>query len=119
LNVRALHFCDVTVDGESWPVFGWAIDAPAGTILVDTGMVDSTPALDAEWGPVVHPWPLAELPVAVINTHLHFDHCGGNRRLAGTPPFVQRPGSSAPTTSGPPCSTRSPAVVTTASHRTA
>jgi N-acyl homoserine lactone hydrolase len=90
LNVRALHFCDVTVDGESWPVFGWAIDAPAGTILVDTGMVDSTPALDAEWGPVVHPWPLAELPVAVINTHLHFDHCGGNRRLAGTPTFVQR-----------------------------
>ena len=90
MNVRALHFCDVTVDGESWPVFGWAIDAPAGTILVDTGMVDSTPALDAEWGPVVHPWPLAELPVAVINTHLHFDHCGGNRRLAGTPTFVQR-----------------------------
>ena len=90
MNVRALHFCDVTVDGESWPVFGWAIDAPAGTILVDTGMVDSTPALDAEWGPVVHSWPLAELPVAVINTHLHFDHCGGNRRLAGTPTFVQR-----------------------------
>lgn len=90
MNVRALHFCDVTVEGESWPVFGWAIDAPAGTILVDTGMVDSTPALDAEWGPVVHPWPLAELPVAVINTHLHFDHCGGNRRLAGTPTFVQR-----------------------------
>jgi N-acyl homoserine lactone hydrolase len=90
LKVRPLHFCDVTVDGERWPVFGWAIDAPVGTILVDTGMVDSTPALDAEWGPVLHPWPLAEAPVAVINTHLHFDHCGGNRRLAGTPAFVQR-----------------------------
>jgi N-acyl homoserine lactone hydrolase len=90
LNVRPVHFCDVTVQGERWPVFGWAIDAPAGTILVDTGMIDSTPELDAEWGPVLRPWPLDETPVAVINTHLHFDHCGGNRRLAGIPTFVQR-----------------------------
>jgi N-acyl homoserine lactone hydrolase len=89
LNVRPLHFCDVTVQGELWPVFGWAIDAPAGTILVDTGMVESTPELDAEWGPVLLPWPLDEQPVAVINTHLHFDHCGGNRRFAGTPIHVQ------------------------------
>jgi N-acyl homoserine lactone hydrolase len=28
--------------------------------------------------------------VAVINTHLHFDHCGGNRQFAGTPTYVQR-----------------------------
>jgi N-acyl homoserine lactone hydrolase len=27
---------------------------------------------------------------AVINTHLHFDHCGGNRRFAGTATYVQR-----------------------------
>jgi N-acyl homoserine lactone hydrolase len=26
----------------------------------------------------------------VINTHLHFDHCGGNRLFAGTPIYVQR-----------------------------
>jgi N-acyl homoserine lactone hydrolase len=90
LNVRPLHFCDVTVEGELWPVFGWAIDAPAGTILVDTGMVDSTPELDADWGPVLRAWPLEEEPVAIINTHLHFDHCGGNRRFAGTPTYVQR-----------------------------
>jgi N-acyl homoserine lactone hydrolase len=90
LKVTPLHFCDVTVEGELWPVFGWVIDAPAGTILVDTGMIDSTPELDRDWGPVVRPWPLAETPVAVINTHLHFDHCGGNRRFAGTPTFVQR-----------------------------
>jgi N-acyl homoserine lactone hydrolase len=90
LNVRPLHFCDVIVQGERWPVFGWAIDAAVGTILVDTGMIDSTPELDAEWAPVLRPWPLAEEPVAVINTHLHFDHCGGNRRFAGTPTFVQR-----------------------------
>ena len=27
--------------------------------------------------------------VAVANTHLHFDHCGGNRAFPGTPIFVQ------------------------------
>jgi N-acyl homoserine lactone hydrolase len=53
-------------------------------------MIDSTPELDAEWGPVLRPWPEIGEPVAVINTHLHFDHCGGNRSFAGTPTYVQR-----------------------------
>ena len=90
MNVRPLHFCDVTVQGKRWPVYGWAIDGPGGTILVDTGMIDSTPELDADWGPVLLPWPDTGNVVAVINTHLHFDHCGGNRRFAGTPTYVQR-----------------------------
>jgi N-acyl homoserine lactone hydrolase len=89
-TVRQLHFCDVTVDGARWPVFGWAIDGPAGTILVDTGMIDSTPALDEAWGPMLRAWPELGAVTAVINTHLHFDHCGGNRRFAGTPTYVQR-----------------------------
>jgi N-acyl homoserine lactone hydrolase len=90
MEVRPLHFCDVTVEGERWPVFGWAIDTDDGTILVDTGMIDSTPELEEEWGPVLLPWPDVGDVVAVINTHLHFDHCGGNRRFAGTPTYVQR-----------------------------
>jgi N-acyl homoserine lactone hydrolase len=90
LTVRPLHFCDVTVGGERWPVFGWLIERDEGAILVDTGMVDSLPALDEEWGPVLRPWPDLPSVVAVVNTHLHFDHCGGNRRLAGTPTYVQR-----------------------------
>jgi N-acyl homoserine lactone hydrolase len=88
-TIRQLHFCDVTVDGALWPVFGWAIDRPEGTILVDTGMIDSTPALDEKWGPVLRAWPELGAVTAVINTHLHFDHCGGNRRFAGTPTYVQ------------------------------
>ena len=89
-DIRPLHFADVTVEGEVWPVFGWAVDGPDGTILVDTGMVESTPELDEEWSPAVHPWPEVGDVVAVVNTHLHFDHCGGNRRLAGLPTYVQR-----------------------------
>ena len=26
----------------------------------------------------------------VVNTHLHFDHCGGNHLFAGRPIYVQR-----------------------------
>ena len=71
-------------------MYGWAIERPEGTILVDTGMIDSTPSLDKDWHPVLRPWPELGNVVAVINTHLHFDHCGGNRRFAGTPTYVQR-----------------------------
>ena len=88
-EITPLLLCEVTVAGERWPVYSYAIDSAAGTVLVDTGMVDSTPELDEEWGPVLHPWPELAV-VAVINTHLHFDHCGGNRRFAGTPTYVQR-----------------------------
>jgi N-acyl homoserine lactone hydrolase len=38
---------------------------------------------------VLREWDVGDV-VAVINTHLHFDHCGGNRRYAGTPTYVQR-----------------------------
>jgi len=89
-DIRPVHFADVRVEGETWPVFGWTIREGDGTILVDTGMVESTPALDDEWAPVVRPWPDLGRVTAVINTHLHFDHCGGNRRFAGTPTYVQR-----------------------------
>jgi N-acyl homoserine lactone hydrolase len=36
------------------------------------------------------PWPQLEGVEVVVNTHLHFDHCGGNRRFAGLPTYVQR-----------------------------
>ena len=90
MTIRPVHFCDVTVEQQLWPVFGWLIERREGNVLVDTGMIDSTPELDAEWGPVLREWPDLGDVVAVINTHLHFDHCGGNRRFAGTPTYVQR-----------------------------
>jgi N-acyl homoserine lactone hydrolase len=88
-EVAQVHFCDVTVDGQLWPVLGWTIATSAGTVLVDTGMIDSTPELDAEWGPVLRDWHVPDV-AAVVNTHLHFDHCGGNRCYAGVPTYVQR-----------------------------
>ncbi len=83
---------DVLVGGERWPVFVHTLDHADGLVLVDTGMIDSTPELDEEWGPTPHPLPdeLVARVAVVVNTHLHFDHCGGNRRFPGVPIHVQR-----------------------------
>jgi N-acyl homoserine lactone hydrolase len=77
---------------EGFPVFVYTIDHPDGLVLVDTGMIDSSPELDEEWHPVPHGLPdeLVTRVGLVINTHLHFDHCGGNRLFPGVPIHVQR-----------------------------
>ena len=72
------------------PVFVHTIEHAAGVVLVDTGMIDSTPELDEEGAPVPMPENIPRDVVCVINTHLHFDHCGGNRLFAGVPIHVQR-----------------------------
>ncbi len=89
-DVRAIQYGDVLVEGERWPNSIHVIEHPAGPVLVDTGMIDSTPELDAEWGIRFDPDKIPRDVVCVVNTHLHFDHCGGNRLFAGTPIHVQR-----------------------------
>jgi N-acyl homoserine lactone hydrolase len=89
-DVRAIQYGDVLVEGERWPNSIHVIDHPEGRVLVDTGMIDSTQGLDAEWGVRFDASLIPRDVVCVINTHLHFDHCGGNRLFAGTPIHVQR-----------------------------
>jgi N-acyl homoserine lactone hydrolase len=89
-DVRPVHVADVIVEGEPWPGYLHVIEHPEGRILVDTGMIDSTPELDAEWRPAIYPERIPRDVVRVINTHLHFDHCGGNRLFPGIPIHVQR-----------------------------
>jgi N-acyl homoserine lactone hydrolase len=83
---------EVVVDGATWPGLVHTIDHPEAFVLVDTGMIDSTPELDDEWSPTPHPLPadLVRRVGLVVNTHLHFDHCGGNRLFPGVPIHVQR-----------------------------
>ncbi len=89
-DIQPVLAADVLAYGERWPVYVWTVEHPQGLVLVDTGMVEPHPAL-AEWEPRCYP--LAEELVArvavVINTHLHFDHCGGNRLFPGLPIHVQ------------------------------
>jgi N-acyl homoserine lactone hydrolase len=72
------------------PVCVHTIEHDDGVVLVDTGMIDSTPELDDEGAPVPMPEHIPRDVLCVINTHLHFDHCGGNRLFPGVPIHVQR-----------------------------
>jgi N-acyl homoserine lactone hydrolase len=79
---------ELVVEGEKWPVFVWTIDHPSGRVLVDTGMIDSRPEVD-DMSPTPHPENIPRDVGCVINTHLDFDHCGGNRLFPGVPIHVQ------------------------------
>ena len=87
--IEARIGAEVLAYGAMQPAYVWVVDHPAGLVLVDTGMIDSTPELDREFQPVAHPEALPREVVAVVNTHLHFDHCGGNRLFPGVPIHVQ------------------------------
>jgi N-acyl homoserine lactone hydrolase len=86
--IRAHLAAELLVEGESLPVFVWTIDHPAGLVLVDTGMIDSRPEVE-DLSPTPHPENIPRDVAFVINTHLHFDHCGGNRLFPGVPIHVQ------------------------------
>ena len=89
-DVSAIEYGGVLVEGEPWPACIHLIEHPDGRVLVDTGMIDSTPELDEEWHPFFDATLIPRDVSLVINTHLHFDHCGGNRLFPGVPIYVQR-----------------------------
>ena len=86
--INAHLAAELIVEGETWPVFVWTIDHPTGRVLVDTGMIDVRPEVD-DMNPTPHPENIPRDIACVINTHLHFDHCGGNRLFPGVPIHVQ------------------------------
>jgi len=57
-------------------------------VLVDTGMIDSRPEVE-DMSPTPHPENIPRDVACVVNTHLHYDHCGGNRLFPGVPIHVQ------------------------------
>jgi len=79
-------------------VLGYLVRHPEGLLLLDTGIGDVDPETEAHYRPARRDLTaaLAELDVRpedvdlVVNCHLHFDHCGGNRRLPGRPVLAQR-----------------------------
>jgi N-acyl homoserine lactone hydrolase len=89
--IRAHLAAEVEAFGGLLPVFVHTIEHPEGLVLVDTGMIDSLPELDEAWKPQPHRLPdeLVARVAVVVNTHLHFDHCGGNRLFPGVPIHVQ------------------------------
>ena len=57
--------------------------ASGGRVLVDTGMSTRRPSSTAEWGIRFDADKIPRDVVCVVNTHLHFDHCGGKPALRG------------------------------------
>jgi N-acyl homoserine lactone hydrolase len=92
-TITPLLVAELLVEGERWPVCVHVIDHPDARVLVDTGMTELRPEV-ADMDPRLVPlseqaFDLAGVDV-VVNTHLHFDHCGGNHLFAGRPIYVQR-----------------------------
>jgi N-acyl homoserine lactone hydrolase len=96
LEIRRLHLASLGPDPQ-WPVHGFVVMHPKGAILIDTGV----------GGPerVLTDWRVVNRTAAealgdhdlvpgdikfVVNTHLHFDHCGQNAVFKHAPFYVQR-----------------------------
>lgn len=93
ITITPILVADLLAEGERMPVYVHVIDHPNGRVLVDTGMTELHPA-GADLDPRLFPLTTHDLDLSsidlVVNTHLHFDHCGGNHLFPGKPIYVQR-----------------------------
>jgi N-acyl homoserine lactone hydrolase len=98
LEVKRLQLATLRgVDGLDWPVHGFVVTYPGGAVLVDTGVGGPQKWL-SDWRVVNRSVAdaLDELGMTpgdvglVINTHLHFDHCGQNAVFKHAAFYVQR-----------------------------
>ncbi|MEM9135514.1 MAG: MBL fold metallo-hydrolase [Actinomycetota bacterium] len=103
LNLATLALPDWHPEAANDPVcrvYGYAIDHPDGTILFDTGVGVGNEFIDEVYEPQIHLLDdelgnhgfAADSVIAIINSHLHFDHCGQNPLFYGTeiPVFIQQ-----------------------------
>src|SRR3954452_23186992 len=88
ITITPVPVADLLAEAERMPVYVHVIDHPDARVLVDTGMTELPPAV-ADLDPRL--WPLSQQDIdlaaidIVVNTHLRFDHCGGNHLFAGRP----------------------------------
>ena len=94
ITVTPVLVATLLAEEERMPVYVHVVDHPQGRVLVDTGMTELHPLVD-DMDPQLTP--LSEQPGfdlssidLVVNTHLHFDHCGGNHLFEGLPVHGQR-----------------------------
>jgi len=104
LEVLPLHLATFTfpegtpkLAGQTGEVLGFAVRHRRGIVLFDTGIGEGSELVDRFYRPVRrslvdaladHDHALADV-TAIVNSHLHFDHCGNNALLPGVPIYVQ------------------------------
>lgn len=103
MTIEPLRLANLTLPeghplaGDQYAVFAYLVRHPDGPVLVDTGVGGGHEGIDTLYRPLRKPLANAldeaglqpSDIVAVINTHLHFDHCGENRLFAGVPIYIQ------------------------------
>jgi N-acyl homoserine lactone hydrolase len=92
--ITPILVAELLAEGERMPVYVHVIEHPDARVLVDTGLTTVHPLVE-DMDPQVIPLSTqADFDVSsidiVVNTHLHFDHCGGNHLFSGRPTYVQR-----------------------------
>jgi glyoxylase-like metal-dependent hydrolase (beta-lactamase superfamily II) len=102
-DVLPLHLATVTfpdthpLRGTTGEVLGFAVRHRRGLVVFDTGIGAGNPLVDRHYQPVRHALEdeLARHEhrlddvTAVVNSHLHFDHCGNNPLFPGVPIYAQ------------------------------
>src|SRR4051795_13597433 len=92
ITITPVRVADLLAEDERMPLNVHVIDHPDARVLVDTGMTELHSAVD-DLDPRIQPLSEQDFDLAgidiVVNTHLHFDHCGGNHLFAGRPIYVQ------------------------------
>src|SRR3954469_18725215 len=92
-TITPILVADLLAEDDRMPVYVHVIDHPDARVLVDTGMTELHPAV-ADLDPRLTPLSEQDLDLTgvdmVVNTHLHFDHCGGNHLFEAKPIYVQR-----------------------------
>ena len=101
-TVHRLWLADVVYPEEHprsgvGPVYAFAVTTGFGTVLVDTGLGPPHPLIDRLYRPTRYDLASAlesagigrSSIVAIVNSHLHFDHCGNNRAFPRIPVWVQ------------------------------
>ena len=95
--VHRLHFATVRAEGRQVEVYGYLVVTGGHAVLVDTGVGDGSALVETRFRPrrraisellSEHGVRPADISI-VINSHLHYDHCGNNRLFPNAAIVVQ------------------------------
>lgn len=98
LAVAEVQLPDTHPRSGRCPVYAYLVELNDTIILVDTGVARGNSFVDENYRPAVEDFQQllgereieAEQVSMIVNTHLHFDHIGHNRRFPGIPLVAQK-----------------------------
>src|SRR6266511_3760126 len=64
-EVRPLHVADTVHEGDTYPVYAYAVFHPDGLVLVDTGMIESHQEIE-EYHPTLYPLTGQDVPLEEV-----------------------------------------------------